>query len=328
MLVCTMGMFIVDDNEYWDRPPITDKVGGAGPYFMVGARIIAGARYADKVGGVIDMGTDFPASVATELQSWHTSIVFRKNPERLTTRGVNYYDENDIRHFRYVTPKRQLFAPDLAECGLMSYEWYHLICLIERAFELVEDISRANPKARFIYEPLPTDCVASTLSRLKKLLPSIAVFTPNLDEARSLCSEVLDKDASVAAVALVFRDHLGVEAGVVLRLGPEGVYVCASEVLETFPAYHTSQAKVVDVTGGGNSYCGGFIMGLVLSQGDWRAAAVSGNVASGCVIELFGFPRLQAAETVETWNGMTTSARFTDYLERNQLDIPVDWLQN
>ena len=42
---------------------------------------------------------------------------------------------------------------------------------------------------------------------------------------------------------------------------------------------------MVDVTGGGNSFCGGFMMAYHLSDGDWLASGVAGIISSGCIIE-------------------------------------------
>lgn len=92
----TMGMFIVDDIYYSiPRAPVTDIIGGAGSYAVLGARIMRGSGH--TVGWTIHAGSDFPETVRKEVQSWGTRCEFVDTPERLTTRGLNVYREKEKR---------------------------------------------------------------------------------------------------------------------------------------------------------------------------------------------------------------------------------------
>jgi len=51
--------------------------------------------------------------------------------------------------------------------------------------------------------------------------------------------------------------------------------------------------EVVDVTGAGNAYCGGFLVGYV-ETGDVRMAAMYGAVSASFAVEQFGIPRITA----------------------------------
>lgn len=51
----------------------------------------------DKIGWIIDVGNDFPESIKQEVSSWNTNVIWRNNPNRKTTRGWNYYGENEFR---------------------------------------------------------------------------------------------------------------------------------------------------------------------------------------------------------------------------------------
>ena len=129
----------------------------------------------------------------------------------MTTRGVNIYQYTDnnnnkssngsiddesevepeqdaIRYFEYVTPKLRIEINDILEYpNLKQSSNYHLICSIERCKSLIDSITQFNPTAKFIYEPLPDDCVFENLEFLQNdILPKIHVFTPNLNEARLL----------------------------------------------------------------------------------------------------------------------------------------------
>jgi ribokinase len=73
---------------------------------------------------------------------------------------------------------------------------------------------------------------------------------------------------------------------VVLKLGAQGQYVYepASDRKWHVPAY---PARLVDVTGAGDSYCGGFLVGLD-QTGDPLEAALRGCVTASLVVEGVG----------------------------------------
>ena len=96
MEVVSLGMFIIDDIYYpIPRAPVTDIIGGAGSYAVVGARIMQGSGHG--IGWTVHTGYDFPENVRKEIESWGTSCNFVNTPERLTTRGLNIYRQHERR---------------------------------------------------------------------------------------------------------------------------------------------------------------------------------------------------------------------------------------
>lgn len=72
--------------------------------------------------------------------------------------------------------------------------------------------------------------------------------------------------------------------------GTNGVWVYpgADGRVTRFPAYHTPEDKrVVDVTGAGDSFCGGFMAGLAQTA-DLHQAIRMGLVSASLVIEGYG----------------------------------------
>ncbi|KAJ4300227.1 hypothetical protein N0V88_002899 [Collariella sp. IMI 366227] len=67
----------------------------------------------------IDFAPTSP-SITSQITSWQTSALFRRNPARLTTRGWNGYTSSDHRAFRYTTPKLRLTASDLVPPSSMQ----------------------------------------------------------------------------------------------------------------------------------------------------------------------------------------------------------------
>ena len=94
--VVTLGMFIIDDIYYpVPRAPVTDIIGGAGSYAVLGARLMRGSG--STVGWTVHTGSDFPETIREEIQAWGTSCNFIDTPGRLTTRGLNIYRQNERR---------------------------------------------------------------------------------------------------------------------------------------------------------------------------------------------------------------------------------------
>jgi ribokinase len=123
------------------------------------------------------------------------------------------------------------------------------------------------------------------------MLRDVDVFLPSQQELESLLGSVDPWEAAGR-----FSD-----AGpgvVVVKAGSRGsfVYDRRSERRWTIPAYPT---RVVDVTGAGDAYCGGFMVGYA-EAADPALAACFGTVSASFVLEGFGalralcFPRANA----------------------------------
>ncbi|ODV77376.1 Ribokinase-like protein [Suhomyces tanzawaensis NRRL Y-17324] len=320
----TLGLFVIDDNLYpgTDRPSEHDIIGGGASYALVGGRIISGPQYGHRITGIIDRGSDFPPAVDKELASWDTGMVFRTDPTRLTTRGANIYID-DIRHFEFRTSKIRIEARDVvANPWLLGSRVFHMCCTVERAEQIIDTINLevATPPV-YVFEPFPADCVPERMELLARVLQKIDVFTPNLDEACALLG--VDKPATdYLVVTSQFQQHMKIpNSGTLVRCGADGCYIHTVDGLKAhLPAYHQDQTKVVDVTGGGNTFCGAFGVAFELSHGDWLTAAICGNVASGCVIERLGVPRREPG--TEVWNGVSVADRIRVYTQAYQAETP------
>jgi sugar/nucleoside kinase (ribokinase family) len=125
-------------------------------------------------------------------------------------------------------------------------------------------------------------------------LPRITVFSPNHVEALALCGRIpspftsdeqLERllgdslDDALKDAGTEFLRHMEVnrvnegrsnrwERGVIIRCGSKGCLVFTAKEISHIPAYWTAQeqARVVDVTGGGNAFMGGLVAGLDLSD--------------------------------------------------------------
>ncbi|CAK7198257.1 hypothetical protein SEUCBS139899_000916 [Sporothrix eucalyptigena] len=197
----TMGMFIVDEIEYLPpKPPVRDILGGGGAYAALGARLFSPAPTLSRtVGWVVDKGSDFPEAMGDLIESWKTAVIMRYDPDRLTTRGWNGYDEAERRAFRYMTPKKRLTAEDLPP-SLLTARAFHILSSASRCRDLVEDIKSRRRKAiealgpdhpsasaiiarpYFIWEPVPDRCTPAELLDCTNTLPVVDVCSPNHTE--------------------------------------------------------------------------------------------------------------------------------------------------
>ncbi|MDX1520222.1 MAG: PfkB family carbohydrate kinase, partial [Anaerolineae bacterium] len=121
-------------------------------------------------------------------------------------------------------------------------------------------------------------------AEVRSLVSAGQIFSPNHQEAESLVGPG-------APDALIQRL---VEAGaeiVALRQGADGAIVHRAGTGETWhiPAVETT---VVDPTGAGNAFCGGFLAGWGLT-GDLRLAGLYGAVAASFLVEQVGLPAYQ-----------------------------------
>ena len=91
-------MISADEIEHLNSDkPEQRIIGGAGTFAALGARLAAGIKHAQKVGWIVDMGSDFPPGFKDLIETWHTSCVFRLDSTRLTTTAWNGYGLNEHR---------------------------------------------------------------------------------------------------------------------------------------------------------------------------------------------------------------------------------------
>lgn len=119
---------------------------------------------------------------------------------------------------------------------------------------------------------------------IQQILPQIDVFLPSAMEIRSLFGE----NADLAETAVTLTEW-GVR-WVVVKNGAAGVLLAdgRAQTVTHYPAYHPADdARIVDVTGAGDSFCGGFMVGLA-QTGDPNQAVRYGLAAASLVIEGYG----------------------------------------
>ncbi|CDK27413.1 unnamed protein product [Kuraishia capsulata CBS 1993] len=319
----SMGMFIIDEIHFPNKPSQYNVIGGGGTFSILGSRMVLTKQNSLRAGWILDIGNDFPQQMLGVLQSWNTGVIMRYNSQRQCSRGWNMYGDNDLRSFKYLTPKLRIDVPDIIKhSNLLHSKSYHLLCSPERCTEILGKLRPLRPEEPVIvWEPIPDDCNPQTLPRCLNILKEVDILSPNAQEAAAFFGlEEPTDHLSIETIADRFLPYMtkNKNAGVVLRCGALGCFaVSRSGFREWFPAYHSDAAandyKVIDPTGGGNTFIGALATAYVLSQGDWKVSCVAANIASGAAIEQIGMPELED----DTWNGTSFPDRVRVYLDRH-----------
>ncbi|RPH61521.1 MAG: carbohydrate kinase family protein [Chloroflexi bacterium] len=116
------------------------------------------------------------------------------------------------------------------------------------------------------------------LNDLRSLLQGITAFLPSEDEIRSLFWGRTNDLWEMAETLASFGCEI-----IVIKRGARGQYVYerASAKKWEIPAY---AGRMVDPTGAGDAYCGGFLTGLMLDYEPLRAA-LQGNISASLSLE-------------------------------------------
>ena len=272
---------IIDDIVFPDGQTAMDILGGGGPQTAFGMKL-----WADKVGLVGGVGDDLPPGA----QSWLDMAGIdagglRRSDAWPTPRAWQVLEADGRRTQVWRIPGPAIGAQ-------LGHSWEKLPPDYRRARGFHLGVHPETPDLDFIKVLRENGAVVSiepfrpaerplTEVELGTLLAAGHIFSPNQREAESLVGPG-------APLELIQRL---VEAGakvVALRQGPTGATVHRADTAETW-YIPTVETTVVDSTGAGNAFCGGFLVGWV-QTGDVRLAGLYGATAASFLVEQVGLP--------------------------------------
>ena len=276
-----VGNLTIDDVVLPDGTTRMASVGGNSLYAALGAR-----PWQPSIGIVTRRGDDFPRDLAAELATLgiaSSGVVAVPGP---TVRNWVVYEANGDRHWIYRTPRERsvevaVQAGDLPQAWLSSGSApvVHVAAMpLDAAEAVVEAVLHSAPEA-LISLDTHEDYVASYPDRLRALASRVVAFLPS----RSELADLVGYDDPIRALRDLGRLPTPI---IVVKLGADGVLVWNRRrgVLHAVPAAH---ANVVDVTGAGDGFCGGFAAGLSLGDTPVRAAQ-RGVVSAAYAVASFG----------------------------------------
>lgn len=151
------------------------------------------------------------------------------------------------------------------------------------ALAWVTYLKNLNPAMVILWEPWEIFYTPDNLSDFQEIAPYLDIISPQTVELSRMIVETTPQKQA----ALLF--DYGVSC-LALRLGAEGSLVGTATALHHLPAFPA--ATVVDETGAGNAYCGGFVVGYIESDGDPLLAGAYGTVSASFTLEQVGVPHL------------------------------------
>ncbi|CAO3688422.1 unnamed protein product [Rhizopus microsporus] len=266
-----------------------------------------------EIGYIVQKGFDYPQEIDDQLNQLDISLISKYHPDKHTTHGINTFGANDHRDFEYKHPIIRITASDFSESWIKSLRVVHIISSAERAIEIINEWRQRDPesKTQFLWEPLPWACLPENLQEICEACQGVEIISPNHEETAEMLGykfeELLSqhsndfKQTVEYCARLLFDKVKKSTIKLVVRASKYGALVMTSGCMEWVPAYwdnRTDHDKVVDVTGAGNAFCGGYAAGWLHTHDPVRSA-LYGAVSASYVVEQIGVPSLVEPEQ---WN--------------------------
>lgn len=279
MDVVTVGWLTRDDIVLTDHRCLPEVVGGGALYSAVGAQIwtpqvgihsVTGRVFHDAVRAEIGArGIDPEGIGAIEgngLQLWllHESATAKQQVPKLTSSSAEEMDRGRGPLPRAYTTARGFHIAPQTPAG---------------SIENARRLGRLPTAPVVTLDLLSDEFIDRRLYADLGFLDAVTAFLPSEAEVSRIWAPA-DLQGWLREVAAAHGCHMAV------KLGGEGSMICDARTGEIthVPAF---PARVTDTTGAGDSYCGGFLAGLVAGRPLLECAAM-GTVSASYVIEACG----------------------------------------
>lgn len=285
-----------------------NQIGGNALYAAVGA-----ALWQQPVGLWARLGENYPREMLNALQQYEimadglvavegwqdhrTFFAYPPNGPRDDTNPAAHFARigqplpPELETYQFSTPNLE-HPTDYDPLALRPEDWpvvydgvtaVHLAPLSLATHLHAPQYLRQQGVQQITLDPGERYMIPECAAYIRQILPHIDVFLPSRMEIRSLFGEDID----LWETAVILHDW-GVQT-VVIKNGRHGVLVSDSRNGRKvhIPAYHQDSSNVIDVTGAGDSFCGGFMVGLAQTK-DPVQAAYYGTISSSLVVEGYG----------------------------------------
>lgn len=288
-LVC-LGQFTVDDIYLPDGTYVPNSTGGDALYAALGAQV-----WEPNVEIVAPVGHDLPESTLHTLESADLNVEGLAQREGvLTIHNEVYYDIEGRRRWELLTPVADFSIlsprPEDIPTHYLEAEVFLISAMALEAQELLVPWLRQHTNGLVALDT-QEDYVAGNELRLRDLISSVDLFLPSAAEAAQLVGH---QDWVTAAQEF---SNTGPKV-VVIKLGAEGTLVYDREMDASFRQPATP-IEIVDETGAGDAFCGGFLAGYLQEGADVKRAARAGAISASYAIASFGVDALLAADEQE-----------------------------
>lgn len=275
----TLSNLIIDDIVLPHGQTVMNTLGGAGLHALVGMRL-----WNDALGFAAVAGHDLDAEHRRSLTRFGVDtqgLIVRQDYQTARAWQVFEPDERRIEVFRTDIQAfdRHKITPDELPHAYRRARGLHIQWgSLPEIAGVVDTLRATTPGIALVLEPGP-DHLQEPPTAFQTLLPHLTLFSPDQGEAEMITGSV--QPMEMCRVLLGWGAPL-----VALRMGERGSLVATRGAAFLVPAV---PASIVDVTGAGNAYCGGFLTGL----GDGLSpleAALRATVSASFALEQFGLP--------------------------------------
>ena len=302
--VIVVGNLTIDDVVLPDGTTKMASVGGNSLYTALGVRL-----WQPSVGIVTRCGEDFPHDLPAMLNALGIAAEGVVDIAGPTVRNWVVYETNGQRHWIYRTPRERSREVAVQEQDIPD-TWLevepspvvHVTAMpIEAAEAIVDKVRRISPYARITLDT-HEDYVADYRSRLRELASKVYAFLPSRAELHDL----VGYDDPLRALADLSNLPTPV---IVVKMGAEGVLVW-DKASGTLHEVGIASGQVVDETGAGDAFCGGFAAGLSLGYSAVEAAQ-RGTISASYAVAGFSSMFLTHVEPAEAQARILSDAPIT-----------------
>jgi sugar/nucleoside kinase (ribokinase family) len=303
-----IGSIIIDDIIDPQGRSTMGALGGGGAHAVAGMRV-----WREQVALVAIIGQNFPESAWRHLDTlaYTGGVLLRDTPQ---PRAWQLFETDGARRevFRtdFAALRQTAITPAEYPAQFASAQGVYLQTgSVAEAEAWAVRLKQLNPATILLWEPWEIIYTPENWSEFGRVASLFDIVSPQTVEVSWMMAETNPERQAARLI----------EAGVrclALRSGAAGSWVCTAAETHHIPAL---SVPVVDETGAGNAYCGGFIVGYVESGGDPLMAGQYGTVSATFALAQVGLPRLgptariTAEEKLKRFHLMTYSGSQTEF---------------
>jgi sugar/nucleoside kinase (ribokinase family)/SAM-dependent methyltransferase len=275
-LYLSIGIVFIDDIILPNGESRMARLGGGAVHASMGMRL-----WAEHVGLSSPLGEDLPNQLRQQMGDLFDIQGVVERPIQ-SPRAWMVYEPDGTRHEVFRTdPSKMVNAlvrPEEYPEAYKKAKGIHLHCVAEEVPMWAEFLKNTGDPV-VLWEPWDRVMVLENRDLFRQNAASVDVVSPNLNEGRLMTGKTEPNDVLQALLNLDAKC-------VVLRMGEHGSLI-GDEDGRRIWVPGMSFGPVVDVTGAGNAYCGGFVVGLART-GDLLHAGCCGAVSASFALQQFG----------------------------------------
>ncbi len=271
--ICVGGI-IIDDIVYPTGQTRMGVLGGGGVHGAAGIWL-----WDERPGLVAALGTDLPEAALRRLQrDFDLQGLIQLDLPQARAWQIFEWDGRRTEIFRVAEcdPFAQGSTLITVPAAYYSARGLHVLC----DTPLLPNWRRLYPDAVLLWEPLPQAMTAEGAHEMRAALRHCDIVSPNWLEAQ----QVYGQQDPEALVRAMLADGAPVA---VLRMGEAGSMIGQYGHADLVKVPPVPVQTVIDQTGAGNTYCGGFLVGWERTR-DRRTAGAYGAVAASFALENTG----------------------------------------